>query len=37
MINPSFVQGLTKKQFKKLIKQFVSSDWMSVSKDGSAF
>lgn len=37
LINPSFVQGLTKKAFKSLIKKFVNSSWQSVSKDGSAF
>ena len=37
IINPSFVQGLTKKQFKKLVIKNVKLTMKSISKDGSAF
>jgi flagellar motor component MotA len=36
-IMPMFIQGLTKKQMKNLLKSKLKSHWKSVSKDGSAF
>lgn len=37
MLQPGFIQGLSKKQHKNIIKKFVKSIWRAVSKDGSAF